>query len=85
MALAQEMQKRLEAAFQPKTLEIRDDSESHRGHSGFREGGESHWHVAIAADAFAPMSRIERHRAIHKALGEDIISRIHALQIKISD
>ena len=84
MALAQEMQKRLEAAFQPKSLEIRDDSESHRGHSGFREGGESHWHVAISADAFAPMSRLERHRAVHVALGADIVGRIHALELKIT-
>ncbi len=83
MALAEEMHERLEAVFQPKHLEIRDDSESHRGHSGFQEGGESHWHVSIKADAFAPMSRIERHRAVHAALGADIVGRIHALELKI--
>ena len=83
MPLAEEMRARLEAAFRPEALEIRDDSERHRGHAGYREGGESHWHIAISAPAFAEMSRIERHRAIHAALGRDIVERIHALQLRV--
>ena len=83
MGLAEEMRERLAAAFSPERLEIRDDSERHRGHAGYQEGGESHWFVAIAAPAFAEMSRIERHRAVHAALGPEIVGRIHALQLKI--
>ena len=83
MALAEEIRERLEAAFKPRTLVIRDDSERHRGHSGYQEGGESHWHVAIEAEAFALMSRIERHRAVHAALGAEIVGRIHALELKL--
>jgi BolA family transcriptional regulator, general stress-responsive regulator len=30
------------------------------------------------------MSRIERHSAVHRALGEDLVGRIHALALKIS-
>jgi BolA protein len=30
------------------------------------------------------MSRIERHRAIHSALGPDLVGRIHALSLKIN-
>ena len=84
MKLAEEMRTRLEAAFSPLHLEIRDDSERHRGHAGYQEGGESHWHVAITAPAFAEMSRIERHRAVHSALGPEIVGRIHALELKIA-
>ncbi|MEM9342546.1 MAG: BolA family protein [Pseudomonadota bacterium] len=83
MGLADEMRQRLTATFAPTALTIRDDSEKHRGHAGYQEGGESHWHVAISAPAFAAMSRIERHRAIHAALGKDIVGRIHALELKI--
>ena len=83
MALADEMRQRLTATFAPIELTIRDDSDQHRGHAGYQEGGESHWHVAISAAAFASMSRIERHRAVHAALGEDIVGRIHALELKI--
>lgn len=84
MALAEEIRSRLEGAFQPSALEIHDDSERHRGHAGYQEGGESHWRVEIAAPAFADMSRIERHRAVHAALGPEIVGRIHALQLQIS-
>lgn len=83
MAVSDEMRERLEAAFTPHTLEIEDESERHRGHAGYQEGGESHFRIAISADAFARMTRIERHRAIHSALGPDLVGRIHALSLKI--
>ena len=84
MSVTEEIRTRLEAAFAPSVLEVVDDSESHRGHAGYREGGESHFTVTITAGAFAPMSRIERHRAVHGALGPDLVGRIHALALKIS-
>ncbi len=83
MPITDEIKDRLTTAFAPDRLEIVDDSESHRGHGGWREGGETHFNVLIRAAAFAPMSRIDRHRAIHKALGGDLVSRIHALALDI--
>lgn len=85
MRVADEMQAKLEAAFQPHTLEIEDESERHRGHAGYQEGGQSHFRVTIGAGVFGEMSRIERHRAVHRALGEELVGRIHALALKISD
>ena len=84
MSLAEEIRTRLEAGFEPSHLEVHDDSERHRGHAGYQEGGESHWRVVIRAEAFAEMSRIARHRAIHTALG-DIVGRIHALELHVSE
>ena len=81
---AQKIRNALEAAFQPRALEIIDESEAHRGHAGFQEGGESHFRVAITADAFADMSRIARHRAVHNALGKDLMTEIHALALDIN-
>jgi len=69
---------------QPTRLEVIDDSEQHRGHSGWREGGQTHFRIRIAAPALAPLSRVERHRLIHRSLG-DIVPRIHALAIEIED
>lgn len=83
MGVAEEIRVRLDAAFEPRALMIEDESEQHRGHAGFREGGESHFRVAIASERFAPMSRVERHRAVHAALGADLVGRIHALALKI--
>ena len=83
MRIADEINAVLTSAFQPTALQVTDESEKHRGHAGHREGGESHFHVTIAAPAFAPMSRVERHRAVHAALGP-IVSRIHALGLTIT-
>ena len=84
MSVTEEMRTRLKQAFEPTKLEIVDDSESHRGHAGFQEGGESHFQVAIQSPVFEPMNRIARHRAVHKALGADLVGRIHALELKIT-
>ncbi|MEQ9693702.1 BolA family protein [Shimia sp. SDUM112013] len=83
MSVTQEIHDRLSAAFAPRELNVEDDSEKHRGHAGYQEGGESHFNVRIRADAFAGMNRIARHRAVHKALGADLVGRIHALALDI--
>lgn len=81
--IADEMRARL-AALRPTTLEIHDESEAHRGHAGFRDGGESHFRLRIASPDFAGLSRIERHRLIHRTLG-DIVPRIHALSLEMAE
>lgn len=73
----------LEDAFAPRELQVVDDSESHRGHAGFQEGGESHYNVRIRAEAFKGLNRIARHRAVHRALGPELIGRIHALALDL--
>ncbi|WP_037307970.1 BolA family protein [Ruegeria halocynthiae] len=84
MNVTDEIHACLQAAFDPRELEVVDDSESHRGHAGFQEGGESHFNVRIRAVAFQGQSRVARHRAVHKALG-DIVPRIHALALDIAE
>lgn len=84
MAIAEEIRAALQAAFAPAQLAVIDTSEDHRGHGGWREGGETHFRVEIAADTLAPLTRLARHRAIHDALGKDLIGRIHALELIVS-
>lgn len=83
MRIEDEIREKLQQAFSPQALQVVDDSESHRGHAGYREGGQSHFNVAIRAAAFKDMSRVQRHRAVHTALGPDLIGRIHALALDI--
>ena len=85
MGMVEEIEEKLRAAFMPSELIVLDDSEAHRGHAGYQEGGESHFQVKIVSDAFKGQSRIARHRAVLSALGPDIIGRIHALALNISD
>ncbi len=84
MAVATEIESRLREAFTPRSLEVEDQSERHRGHSGWREGGETHFHVRIAAEEFGGMTRVARHRAIHSALGPELVGRIHALSLDVA-
>jgi len=82
-AVAGEIRTRLQEAFAPAELIVIDDSESHRGHAGWREGGQSHFNVRIRAEAFRGQPRVARHRAVHAALGPDLVGRIHALALDI--
>jgi BolA protein len=83
MSKTQEIEDRLREAFAPRELLVVDDSESHRGHGGYQEGGESHYNVRIRSEAFKGLSRVARHRAVHSALGPDLIARIHALALDL--
>ena len=83
MSVDAEIRARLEAAFTPTALEIINESHRHAGHAGDDGSGESHFRLRIAAPAFAEMSRVERHRAVHAALGPEITGRIHALALEI--
>ena len=85
MSRTAEIKSRLTEAFQPEALEVVDDSEKHRGHAGYQDGGESHFNVHIRSHNFAGQSRIARHRAIHAALGADLMGKIHALSLDVSD
>ncbi|MGC1494287.1 MAG: BolA family protein [Sulfitobacter sp.] len=83
MSVTQEIETRLIEAFAPRELQVVDDSESHRGHGGYQEGGESHFNVMIRSDHFKGLSRVARHRAVHSALGANLIGRIHALALDL--
>tara|TARA_R110002096_G_scaffold13386_7_gene47532 strand:+ start:1531 stop:1791 length:261 start_codon:yes stop_codon:yes gene_type:complete len=83
MRVAGEIEARLSAAFAPQVLDVVNESHLHAGHAGDDGSGESHFNVTIRAVAFGPMTRIQRHRAIHQALGPDLIARIHALELDI--
>lgn len=79
-----EIRTRLTEVFAPDHLDVVNESHRHAGHAGDDGSGESHFKVAIRAGTFAPMSRVARHRAVHAALGADLVGRIHALALDIS-
>ena len=80
----QEMERLLEQAFAPTRLEVINDSAKHHGHAGDDGSGESHFTVVIEAPAFAGMGRVERQRAVNRALGDIPGERVHALSIQAS-
>ena len=83
MGLDKEIRAALSQGLRPESLDVINESHLHSGHAGDDGSGESHWRVVIAATSLDGQSRIARHRAVHTALGADIIGRIHALAIEI--
>ena len=80
--IAAEITRRLTGALNPTHLEVRDDSEAHRGHAGHDERGESHFTVIVESPLFAGLSRVERQRRVNAALAELLQERVHALAIR---
>ena len=81
MTMAERIERKLTEALSPSRLSIDDDSEKHRGHGGYREGGETHFRVEIVAEGFAGQSRVERQRRVYQILSEELAERVHALQL----
>ena len=84
MTYAERMQTKLTEAFAPVELEIIDESEAHRGHGGFQEGGETHFKIIIRAEAFNGMNRVAQQRAVMAAVKQELDERVHALALVVS-
>jgi BolA protein len=76
------IEEKLTKAFAPSALTVTDESERHIGHPGARPGGETHFRVQIAAQAFSGKSRVDRHRMVNSVLAEELAHQIHALAIE---
>jgi BolA protein len=75
------IRERLQAVFQPQALEVTDDSHHHIGHEGAKDG-RGHFSVRIVSAAFAGKLPLARHRAVYAALGELMVTDIHAMRIE---
>ena len=83
MSVADTIRAKLTDRFSPLQLEVIDESESHHGHSGWREGGETHFRVRIATRNFDGLSRVAQHRAIMETLDDELKTTVHALAIEV--
>lgn len=82
MSVKATIEQKLTQVFQPTALQVVDESHLHAGHSGWKEGGETHFRVEITAPAFAEMSRVARYRAINECLADELAGPVHALAIR---
>lgn len=82
MSVRDTIQTKLTAALGPVRLDVVDDSESHRGHGGWREGGETHFDVVAVSAAFEGKSRVARQRLVLDALAEELSGPVHALSMR---
>ena len=77
---AEQIESALQAALQPQSLAVTDDSHLHAGHEGAKSG--KHFTVHIRGACFAGLSHVQRHRLVYDALRDLIPQGIHALAIK---
>ncbi|MBD8877319.1 BolA family protein [Roseibium polysiphoniae] len=83
MSMKETIIDKLSQAFAPASLDVIDESDKHKGHGGWREGGETHFRVRIVSEAFSGMSRVNRHRAINELLADELAASVHALAIEV--
>ncbi len=84
-AAAEGRRQRIEAAlraeFEPRHLEIEDESHRHRGHAGAADG-RGHFRVCVVSERFSGRSRVERHRMVYGALRDQLETDVHALAVQ---
>ncbi len=81
MSITERINKKLTEGLTPTVLEVVDESAKHKGHGGWREGGETHFHVTVVSDAFEGKSRVDRQRMVYALLADEMAERIHALAL----
>lgn len=74
------IQERIEqklAALEPVELRVTNESSQHN----VAPGSETHFRVLLVSSELDGMSRVARHRAIHRLLADELAGSVHALAI----
>jgi len=83
VSVAEKMTEKLQQAFQPLDLALIDESERHRGHASWREGGETHFRLRMTSAVFAGQGRVRRQRAVNRVLADELAGPVHALAMEL--
>ena len=83
MSMKGRIESKLRETFSPMSLDVIDESEQHRGHGGWREGGETHFRVRMTAQSFDGQTRVARQRAVNSCLAQEFADGVHALAMEI--
>lgn len=84
MTMKATIESKLQQTFAPVELDVIDESEQHRGHGGWREGGETHFRVRMVSASFEGQSRVARQRAVNTCLAQELSTSVHALAMELS-
>lgn len=77
MIVQQKIEQKLNLAFSPQHLDVKNESYMHR----VAKGSESHFNVIIVSDHFEGKALLARHRAVNSTLEHELKNDIHALAI----
>lgn len=90
MSRQNRIEQALNERFAPERMTVINESHLHAGHhhagsdhhDAFDGTGETHFRIRIVAEAFAGMSRIDRHRAVNELLANELESGLHAMAVE---
>lgn len=77
------METKLTQEFAPTRLDVIDQSHMHAGHSGARDGGQTHFKVVMVSANFEGVNRVQRQRMVHAILKSELEERVHALSLTL--
>ena len=78
----EEIKSKINNKFHPEQLELIDNSYLHAKHKSF-DSKKFHLKIIIKSDQLKKMNKIDAYKAIHSILREEMLNKIHALEIKI--
>ena len=82
MSVEDTIKQTLNEAFSPSGLIVLNQSHLHASHASSPGTGESHFKVEIVSERFDGLNRVERHRLVNEALGDQLAGPLHALSIR---
>ena len=62
---------------------VSDVSESHKGHSGYVKGEETHFEIFIISNDFQNKNRLERHKMVNNFLKDEFLGSLHSITYKL--
>lgn len=77
MNRSQRIRATLESHLEIEILEVLNESANHN----VPPGSESHFRLLVVSPTFASQSRLQRHRALHQLLSDELDGSLHALAI----
>ena len=79
MSVKEQITNKLVSKFQPKFIEVENESYKH----SVPEGSESHFKVLVVSKDFSGLNRVERQRLVYALLAEELNTQIHALSLRL--
>lgn len=77
MSLAEQIEEKLSAVFDPQYIDVQCESHMHN----VPAGSEMHFRVVLVSSTFKSTRKVQRHQKVYAALSDEMAGPIHALAL----
>lgn len=78
MKLEEKIESKIQNAFAPIHLELKNESHLHAG-----PATDSHFNLLLVSETFSQLKKVQRHQAVYRALNEELAGPVHALALHL--